>query len=554
MSNPITFAVQNGHLPFPLPYGGYVNLLTQHGAETYIKVRTSVSPFHDFTETVEILRKYRRKSHLTEEDKRRMMYMYIVTEAFVSQPSQAVFATQIPKSEVECWFDYMNDMLPKFQKHSKLWKQVGKLEDVNDYSITTNVGFFKHLKGLEAAFDKDFFSTLARFIASREAPKLPCPSIAENVTYIVNYAFVSHLHNQQEQQGNGKFWKKMEASGLLLQYIRCSTIPQPHFEDPGIYHCYDDLLKNCLPLIRKKFKKGQPCGDVLHAIISGEDCKVKKNPKVMTYIRNLATLAIAAQDIPCSIRTLRTCRNCNKGSCSKDFQKSLMQCGRCKQAYYCSKECQKKDWKKHKLICQEVDKAVQKESHAKRNCMESFLEDNYIHIMDKLLSAMKEYALPKEELLVEVDFAVDENGIAPALKSPAEFVIKDTRGYFEGDCPNEPDWFFKNHPEFRDHQDRYKSNVKSAMDALKDHYSRMTPNHLLCFTRNSELGGWRIYKLVFQSKQKGKELFSPEALEAFRKAVYENDFSDANHIFDVDILFRMRSFSVMKGFSSMRFL
>ena len=30
-----------------------------------------------------------------------------------------------------------------------------------------------------------------------------------------------------------------------------------------------------------------------------------------------------------------------------DFQK----CGRCKLSYYCSRSCQKLDWKKHKLLC-----------------------------------------------------------------------------------------------------------------------------------------------------------------------------------------------------------
>mmetsp|Transcript_5810 Transcript_5810/g.8719 ORF Transcript_5810/g.8719 Transcript_5810/m.8719 type:complete len:406 (+) Transcript_5810:58-1275(+) len=34
----------------------------------------------------------------------------------------------------------------------------------------------------------------------------------------------------------------------------------------------------------------------------------------------------------------------------------LMQCSRCKLAYYCSKECQRADWKKHKVFCKKVGK------------------------------------------------------------------------------------------------------------------------------------------------------------------------------------------------------
>ncbi|KAM9727899.1 egl nine homolog 1 isoform 2-T2 [Menidia menidia] len=37
---------------------------------------------------------------------------------------------------------------------------------------------------------------------------------------------------------------------------------------------------------------------------------------------------------------------------------NLLKCGRCRSSFYCSKEHQKQHWKKHKLICKEVDKAL----------------------------------------------------------------------------------------------------------------------------------------------------------------------------------------------------
>ena len=40
-----------------------------------------------------------------------------------------------------------------------------------------------------------------------------------------------------------------------------------------------------------------------------------------------------------------TCENC------KGREKKMMVCGQCRQAYYCSRECQKKNWKEHKKIC-----------------------------------------------------------------------------------------------------------------------------------------------------------------------------------------------------------
>lgn len=40
-----------------------------------------------------------------------------------------------------------------------------------------------------------------------------------------------------------------------------------------------------------------------------------------------------------------TCENC------KEREKKMMVCGQCRQAYYCSRECQKKNWKEHKKSC-----------------------------------------------------------------------------------------------------------------------------------------------------------------------------------------------------------
>ncbi|KAJ7114325.1 hypothetical protein C8R44DRAFT_227342 [Mycena epipterygia] len=46
-----------------------------------------------------------------------------------------------------------------------------------------------------------------------------------------------------------------------------------------------------------------------------------------------------------------SCTNCHK----IDPDLKLSRCGRCKEAWYCSKECQKKHWPKHKEFCRNVD-------------------------------------------------------------------------------------------------------------------------------------------------------------------------------------------------------
>lgn len=43
------------------------------------------------------------------------------------------------------------------------------------------------------------------------------------------------------------------------------------------------------------------------------------------------------------------CGVCEASNCADG--KPLMACSKCKRSFYCSKECQKKDWKWHKLYC-----------------------------------------------------------------------------------------------------------------------------------------------------------------------------------------------------------
>ncbi|KAK9820089.1 hypothetical protein WJX72_006020 [[Myrmecia] bisecta] len=44
------------------------------------------------------------------------------------------------------------------------------------------------------------------------------------------------------------------------------------------------------------------------------------------------------------------CANCEATAAEKQLP-TLLKCGRCKIVYYCSKECQKTNWKIHKIYC-----------------------------------------------------------------------------------------------------------------------------------------------------------------------------------------------------------
>mmetsp|Transcript_6651 Transcript_6651/g.10353 ORF Transcript_6651/g.10353 Transcript_6651/m.10353 type:complete len:228 (+) Transcript_6651:816-1499(+) len=50
----------------------------------------------------------------------------------------------------------------------------------------------------------------------------------------------------------------------------------------------------------------------------------------------------------------KACASCRSLASSKNLQK----CGKCQSIWYCSKECQKNDWKRHKEFCKMLSKTV----------------------------------------------------------------------------------------------------------------------------------------------------------------------------------------------------
>jgi len=46
--------------------------------------------------------------------------------------------------------------------------------------------------------------------------------------------------------------------------------------------------------------------------------------------------------------TLKQCNGCKK---QETQQNQFQRCGKCKKVYYCSKECQRRDWPNHKKTC-----------------------------------------------------------------------------------------------------------------------------------------------------------------------------------------------------------
>ncbi len=509
-----------------------INIVAPGGADALIGAESNFCCFSSLVQQVDDIRN--QCEPLTKEQKGNIKSHYMMLKLFAQNASPKAFKL-IPASEIECWFDHAINML-QFFSTSPRYIMTGVLDEHELYILKGSCSLVSHVKALDISFKKGFLKEIANFLAAPNAPLMPSAEIADSIFFFVyNVKIMCEGYKVQGEQWNSeKFWNFLESTGLLLQFIRTSTIPQPNGDDPDLFVLYDDIIK-CLPVLKKKFKRGKPCGDAVRKILSGEDGSRVEREKVLIYLSNLTKMVDAIQ--PNSSNTFfnmssKMCRYCSKPEDSEDFEGTLMKCSRCKNAYYCSKECQKKDWKMHKKFCMLADKQDKKNKQARANAAFTFLDENYTSIMEKFIEVIDMSGKSREDFLLELDFFPGENGCAPALKDPPEFNIKDIRGYIEGNRPNLPDWFPVN----------YEVNASNTVQMIRAQHQRMTPDHLLCLVRTPSCGlsAYRILLRISQFHEHNK--FSNETIKAYKKAWKEGDFGPLSEIFGAQNMpyFRMK--------------
>ena len=515
-----------------LPTGENVNILTEEGANTFISTNDT---FFGFSSNIEMADKLRKKKKLNRQQKEDLKMIYILIGEVADNATDDVF-DNVSKHELKSYFEHVTRVLKSIITDVK-WIRTGILQDIDREIINNTVPLMKRVHAVEMAFECNYFKVLAELIAARKAPSLPCPEIATLSCATMNNARISLLRpmsgneNEKADATTAKSFKRFEACGILAQFLRCSTTPSA--ADPGMFMCYNELLR-CQSLIKKKFKKGEPCGDVVHDILFKIDGDSHCSKRITEYLKNIAFLARLSQSDKNDLTTVpnRVCRYCNEGEFTKAFQESLRVCSRCQVTYYCTKECQRSDWKKHKLTCNPFDKEVRKAMGNTDNVTLNFLKCHYEPIMLELIRICDETGLNKKEMLLQADFKPGPEGeMAPALSG--KFKIGVTRRYLEGDRPDEPDWFVKNEDEAC-----YKTNIASFLPALRDQYDIMTNNNLLLYCR---------FNIGHSVKRTSLEnMFSDEAFEAFQKATKEHDYGPMESLFSPAIVEKIKRF-IMKS-------
>jgi len=450
-----------------------------------------------------------------------------VLEQKVKQASLKIVLSSISKANFKDWYEYATKILRKLETSSTWLKRYYNYIHEHDLlMLQISIHIMGVFDALQCAFDKDYFSALASLVAACKDPhsKLPSPEVAETVCWTVHMAIsTDSKHNPKytpESWSGNILFKKLESCGLLVQFVRCSV----SYPAEGVLGFGETVLKVYVSIIQHRaivgmFQRGQPCGDTLISVLNGTDGHELKSKKVVGYLQTLSKMAEIVND---SINTRafdekgyrRTlCRNCNKAKDDPNFQKSLKACSRCKEAFYCSRECQTMDWKVHRRHCKPSPLSTEKISALPKEIITNFISRNGPEILAKLTIVCIETGTKPCDIIVLVDIAPGKDGsMAPALKEPPEFRIMPFHELPRENGTHKSDMCFSN----------------EGIQQLKMHQSNRTSNQLLSVLNYP--GGQLVSK--YQAPlPSGYEMFGPEMVKGFIEFLYCGRFGGLAQIY-----------------------
>jgi hypothetical protein len=314
-----------------LPNGRNVDVCSKEGANEFVDTVGT-----DFIST-----------NLNAQDVRKLTLAYSLMAAVAENASTEKIASGIPESELRAFLEHTRDTLEKLSNDSN-WLRSGTLSKCHILQLQTVACFAKHSSFLKIFLSSEGMEAVAKFYASRKKNDKPNRSAAKSIGLLVGNALSVFT---QEGGTLEKYFGFIEKTGLLGQFIRCVPV------DPDYSINLVTCLQTCLQLVKKKLKSGTPTGDILDAVIAGKDGPI--NVKAKSTLASLQSLArLSNVDNTC----VKICRNCDKHETLNGAK--LMKCQRCKAIYYCNRECQVADWKRHKKMCSKRGSSANKESRS----------------------------------------------------------------------------------------------------------------------------------------------------------------------------------------------
>jgi hypothetical protein len=418
---------------------------------------------------------------------------YLMMITVTQNASLEKIASGIPESELRIYIEHTRETLETLST-DRNWLRSGTVSMRHGLLLETVASFCAQTSFLKLDLSNEGMEAVAKFYASRKKNDTPNHAIAKTILILVNNALRALA---QEGVNNEKRLGILEKTGLLGQFIRCVPVDSEYSASVVTF------LQTCLQLVKKKFKSGTPTGDILDAVIAGEDGPINEKAKsALASLQSLARLSNNNYRYGSKPTELKKCLYCYNVE-TLDGANKLMKCQRCKRAHYCNRECQVAHWKSHKKMCKKVGNANISQSLYKTSetTMWAFIESNYFDIVKEVYNKTQEYGVPKKELLLEINFGGD----APALRN--EFKVWLASGFLEGSSvADPPDWY------------RTVADRKKMARFLRGKHERVSSDHLFSVCRASNDGVVVVQPL--QLLVKSYQYLSDESVEAIGREDY----------------------------------
>lgn len=456
-----------------LPDGSRVDLFTAEGVHRFLRFCPASWLSQQLVDLKKHRKQYEKKPHskAAQQDLHRS---YALLSCITDEGPRETLLQSVDEKDVDEFLQHILTFTTKI-KEQDVWKEQGDLKE-HDYAMLGAVtNFAKHQIFCEKLHNSDYCKILAEVYAA-----------ASDITADTAEVLCGQAMNLiMGHENHEKVFRILEESGLLAQVFRAVTYPLPTVSDDSVQNYVLGLMGNSQSFIRKKLRAGTPTGDFLLRVIEGEEgFKGPRSPGVVARLKNLSDQARmitgSANGMPTGLDT-RSCRNCNKTEL--DTKRPMLVCSKCKSAYYCVKACQIADWKLHKQIC----KATMPRNKKIESMVSSFVLENRTIVLDRFARLQRSTGLVKSEMVLELDFVTKAGeASSPALRK--EFKVVPASDYLNGSRPTQSDWVLR---------DTGGIDLDLLAKTFKDQYDRMTPEHVLCFTRYS--GGYFISRFLGQS-------------------------------------------------------
>lgn len=378
------------------------------------------------------------------------------------------------------------------------WTRTGVLSLHDTELLDAVAGFTLHTNFCKMLVDERTLDVLSKLCAARDGHSMPSEPVAKVILTILNNTCAT-LDEKTELESD-KSVKMLQGSGIVAQAFRLMTLPCAFRNDEQLNQCICvcRFLSRSPTVIRRKMKSGTPTGDILDAVLRGDDGGPveRRSNAIMEELQKIQKMARMTNE-GCSIK--RSCRKCSRKESDLPEGTQLSNCSRCLSAFYCSKLCQKQDWPSHKNVCAKVEPdsaSLRKTNHA---AISAFIDENYFPIMRRFYELSQQHSIPKSDMVLVLDFWGD----APALKG--EFEVSLLRDHLEGDRPAEPDWFDKG-------VDGYEEDIEIWKNMMRDHHTRVTSDFLLLIYRSATEES-HVTKIGIKSAHTGRPMLSDRAME-----------------------------------------